>query len=234
MAVFARASESDVEHRNDFPLIRGRILEASVSKDWETARREWEYQRLISEEDEDFVDRCELCNQVGLRANYLIVNPETGRSFRVGSTCITRFLILRGTTSSEETSELVKRAAEENAALRRLHALVGKVFDMPTYGELTQFRAEAEKVLGTLDNTLVSAEKWERFTKLLLGPTPTARAVQQLRTVLFDPGKVRTRVPRRREPTQQELAWAQAVRPKKSRAKTTLVRSKGERPGEDL
>lgn len=234
MAVLARTQDVDEKRKNDFPLIRERILEASVSKDWETARREWGYQQVISEDDDDFVDQCELCNQVGLRVNHHIVNPGTNRSFRVGSTCIRRFLILRGTTSSEETSELLKRAVEEKAALKRLHGLIGKVLDRPTYDELAQFRAAAEKTLGTLNNTEIPAEKWNHFTKLLLGPTPVARAVHQLRIVLFNPGKVPTRTPRRRGPTDQELAWARTVRPKKSRAKTTLVRSKGERPGENL
>jgi hypothetical protein len=84
------------------------LLAASASGDFESARCEWEYHgEIVYEGEAHFARECELCGpKEFMQTNYVIRNAKTGTSLRVGSVCIKRFLVLRGTTSEVESAAL--------------------------------------------------------------------------------------------------------------------------------
>jgi len=78
------------------PRIIKVLTENSVSKDFEEARTEWELLGPIPSDSDEFVGNCELCNHANYIANWFIYNPGTGRTLKVGSKCIRRFIVFKG------------------------------------------------------------------------------------------------------------------------------------------
>lgn len=90
--------------KRDFPLIKAKLVAHSTSDDYKKAKHEWQFIGIVEEDDvARFTNRCELCNQAGLRLNFEIYNSDTNKSLLVGSTCIGRFIILKGTSNEAES-----------------------------------------------------------------------------------------------------------------------------------
>lgn len=220
-------SEAEVPQR-DFPLIRQRLLEKSESNTYEEARTEWEFTKTVYEGEPDFTDQCELCNAVGLRTNYLIVNKYTHNTFLVGSHCITRFIRLGGALTQEESNEIFEAARRKQEAAQVLQRLLPAILTQPTPGELLDFRNYSKKILGSLDNRSIT--NWKPYLEMLLGPRQTSEQVAKIRTALFEPARVRVIKPAMPTGT-GEGHWATAIKAKRARVRTSLARSGAYRVG---
>lgn len=181
----------------DSPLIKRRITRASHAKTYEEARREWRYTNVILEDDEDFVERCELCNQPGLRANFVIVNIKTSNNFKVGSTCIKRFIILEGAETQEESNEMFEAQALKMMAGRHLaEKYLPQLLDpVPSPQAVTDFREASKVFLGSLEQLRLDSATWENYLTALFGDKRPQEIINRVRIALFYPAKL---YPRRR------------------------------------
>jgi hypothetical protein len=102
------------------------LLAKSENKEFNAACGEWVYEGdVILEEESDFEGNCELCKQGGLKTNYVIHNernPE--KSFKVGSSCITRFLRLNASSSIDESNLLFAHLANIGLLAKKIRPLV--------------------------------------------------------------------------------------------------------------
>lgn len=83
------------------------LLAASFARDFEAARREWEYNgKIIYEGEPGFSRECGLCGPKELmRMNFVVRNVVNGNTLQVGSVCVKRFLVLAGTSSMTESMD---------------------------------------------------------------------------------------------------------------------------------
>ena len=89
-------------------ILKIKILQASSSKDWETACREWEIlQVYIADEPQ----KC-LCGHYPIKRICELVNKVTGSIEKVGSCCVTKFLPIK----PELIISSVKRVRENSLA----------------------------------------------------------------------------------------------------------------------
>lgn len=222
------------ETKRDFPLIRNRIIEASLSNDWEEARKEWSFINIYHDDHEQFSESCQLCNASNLKDNYEIINHNTGRKYLVGSKCITRFLILNGAENIEDSSVLFALKTEEILAYKNIHKLLPFVLDIPTPQQLISFRKCCMTVLGR-KNTAFDIEPavWKDFIGKLCIDSTKARGViiDRIRNALFEPKLIPTR--KVKMSTEQEQikigSWASRRKSKKTRVTTTLAKSEAYR-----
>jgi len=219
------AAEIHEPSQRDFPLIRKRILEASISDDFEEARREWEFINIIDEGNERFVEDCELCNHTGLKENYEIVNSATQKRFLVGSSCIKRFIILKGAASQEESNALFKAQESKLFAKRRIQALLASILLTPTYQELMYFREASKTVLGSLDNLTIPPAVWDDYIHFLLGPHPKRENIEKIRTALFNHKAVTLKKVDLESMTEEEARLAMRKKAK-AKVRTTLSKSR--------
>lgn len=90
MELFLRfqRGRSDME-RNNFEVLKERVLELSESSIWEIAVTEWEISNC--EEDENCSSQC-VCGQTNLKYLFTIHNFKNNNElYYIGSTCIKRF-----------------------------------------------------------------------------------------------------------------------------------------------
>lgn len=221
--------QNDIGKR-DFPLIRENILKASSSDDWETARREWKFTRVIFEDDEEFIERCQLCNQPNLGMNYEIVNEETGKIYLVGSSCITRFIIFAGMETQEASNAYFETRERKLLAIKRLNHFLPEILSQhPTRHQLGIFRETAKDFLGDLDNRFISQKTWDEFVSTLLGPHPDLSNIDTIRNAVFRPESVRVKQSSSEDKKEVEY-WTRRMKVRRKRVRTTLVRPGGERP----
>lgn len=219
--------------KRDFPLIKKRLVRKSKGKNYEEACREWEFIGLVEEEEvENFNGNCELCNQGGLKLNFRIYNPNTQSFFSVGSTCIKRFLIFKGTSSLNESWDYFIGAAHRFASYKDLEKLLPDVLrDRPLSKDVMLFRKISKEILGSYDNVKVSPDLWKQFIDFLLGPEhpriedlERKKKFNRIRDILFNPRSVPVKKPKRVETGKASGSWASKGR-RKARARTTLSRS---------
>lgn len=187
---------------------------------YEKARTEWDFEDIIDEKDTDFVEQCELCNQVGLKSNYIISNSLTSKKLKVGSSCIRRFILLRGTTSQEESNALFDYKKKQLLNAKKIQAVLHEVLsDLPSTSAVVKFKSASKDILGTLDNKQIEPSKWKQYINLLFGKyNPKKEVLDRVRMVLF--GKVKTR--KQKFDTGEEAGrWANTMKVKK-RVTTTL------------
>lgn len=225
-------NEAESQQR-DFPLVRSRIVENSHSKDYEEARREWTLVDVHDEKSAEFTDRCELCNQPGLRINFEIVNHDTGKRFLVGSRCITRFLILEGAITQEESNALFEYKRRQMMATKELQKYLPAILTEPTGWEVHAFREASRVILGTLDHGQVvkNPSPWMGYIKGLLGKDPPKWQIDLIRTVLFEPRKVKVKKVALTKTSEAVGHWAGKIKAKKTRAQLSINRSKEDQPG---
>lgn len=226
---------NELQPKRDFKLVKSRISKNSLSDDWEEARREWEFEKIIFEDDLDvveyFTQTCELCNHVGLKRNYEIFNPGTGKYFLVGSTCIKRFLLLKGAENQSQSAEIFDFQVKKMLAARKLQSILPSLLSEPTQYEAHVFRNASKNILESLDSNLITAEKWKHYLKLLLGPNPNENHVERIRIVLFNPSKMHYKKVTDFSTGEEDGRWANRTRVKKTKIETTSARSKEDRPG---
>ena len=128
------------------PLVTKTLLLNSQSKVFEDAKQEWELVTHISNDTEDFVENCELCNHKNYKENWLIQNQYTHALLKVGSDCIRRFIQLAGTSSQADSNTFFDNKQKEIGTEIELKVLYKEVIVLP----------------------LPTARKANRFKKLLL------------------------------------------------------------------
>ncbi|MEG6615342.1 hypothetical protein V6C27_02715 [Peptococcaceae bacterium 1198_IL3148] len=220
--------------QKDFKLVKERIIANSKETEWEEARREWELTEIILEGDYDkferFTDKCELCNQPGLKTNFVISNIGTGKVFLVGSSCIKKFLLLKGAETQEQSAAIFDNEVKQIMASRKLQELLPNILSEPTNYEALTFRKHSKIILETLENILIKPTLWKKYLKLLFGPiTPPPKDLDQIRNILFQPSKVRYKKVTDLSTGEEEGRWANKLKTK-TKVETTLVRSKEDRP----
>lgn len=216
------------------PIVKRNILANSVSDDFEQARREWVPGDIIEENDERYVDHCMICNQPGLMTNYEIINAGTGSSLKVGSTCIGGFIIFQGMESQEESNAFFERNINKIIGYKELKALLPAVLDFrPEYKYVVEFIDASKFVLGTLDRGRQVPGVWQEYIKMLLGNSPEEWKVERIKQILWDPKKVDIKKENKKlqDTNFQDGHWANLVKVKGSRVKTTLRKSKEDNPG---
>jgi len=87
-------------------ILKIKILQASNSKDWETARSEWEIMQVYFSEEPQ---KC-LCGHYPIKRICELVNKNTGTIEKVGSCCVTNFLPVK----PELIMSSIKRIKENN------------------------------------------------------------------------------------------------------------------------
>jgi len=102
------------------------LLSKSESQNFDAACGEWIYEGEVILEGETFFEgNCELCKQGGLKTNYVIRHakkPEN--SFKVGSSCITRFLRLNASSTMDESNSLFAHLANIGLMAKKIRPLV--------------------------------------------------------------------------------------------------------------
>ena len=219
--------------KRELPIVKGKIIASSLSSEWEEARREWECIGVLEEEEYDnierFSERCELCNQGGLKTNYEISNPSTGKKFMVGSTCIKNFLILKGAESQEQSTALFEFQVKQMLASKRLQALLPTILQEPTQHDALIFRNSSKDILGSLDVKDITGQIWDKYIKLLFGSNSPEKLIERVKTVLFQPSKIIYKRVKDRSTGQEDAYWTRKAKVK-TRVKTTLRKSKEDRP----
>jgi hypothetical protein len=82
---------------------------------------------LLISTSEDFTPKCELCNQGGLKLNFILHNDETGAILRVGTTCILRFGIGKHVFDIQSGIQLLQNIVDEERLLTELRGLFGTI-----------------------------------------------------------------------------------------------------------
>lgn len=218
----------------DFKLVKERILNNSLGDEWDEARSEWECIGMITEDDYDyyehFTERCELCNQPGLKTNYKIKNINNGTMFLVGSTCIKRFLLLKGAKTQEESAAIFDFQVKKMIAVKRLQVLLPDILTEPTKYQGLVFRNASKEVLGTLDNRLLNPQTWASYIQLLFGTnSPPPKFLDRVRNILFQPGKVVFKKVTDLSTGEEEGRWADKTKVK-TRIELSSARSREDRP----
>ncbi|MTI82627.1 MAG: hypothetical protein FH756_01750 [Firmicutes bacterium] len=220
--------------KNDFKLVKERILENSLADEWDEARREWELTKLIDRDDMELFDRfteqCQLCNQVGLKKNYQIFNPGTGKIFLVGSTCIKKFLLLKGAETQQQSADIFDFQVKQMLAVKKLQQLLPDILSEPTAYDANRFRNASREILETLDNLQIKKTTWNKYIKLLFGTeSPHEKSIERVRNVIFQPSKLRFKKVKDLSTGEEEGRWADKIKTK-TKVETTLSRSKEYRP----
>lgn len=216
----------------EYPIIRSRLIEASQSKDYEEARREWDIVGVIMSDDVDsnFIERCELCNHGPLVANFVIQNMKNKNRFSVGSTCIKRFLILQGASNQAESIEIFEYRASKIIAAKNLPDLFREILaPEPSFSVIDRFRKASAKYLGTDKFQQVPRDTWDAYINYLMGENKNPEDIRRVNLALNDPGKLIKRKKTRLTAPSEEIGhWGPK---KRSRVTTTLRSSKDDRPG---
>ncbi|WP_256761420.1 hypothetical protein [Cohnella sp. WQ 127256] len=130
------------------PFVTRSVLTNSLSQVFDEARQEWSLSDVIDSTSEGFSDNCELCNTPHLSANFVIHNPLTERSLRVGSRCIIRFGVVKGSVDAASGSLILNNFISERNNLIELRTLLSSVMIFrPHAQDLHDFHNALKKVL---------------------------------------------------------------------------------------
>ena len=127
--------------------VRENILPLSVADTLPEAFEEWSFTEN-TEDHEDAIETCQLCNQEDLRYHFEIRNALTGSTLWVGSQCILKF----GVSVFEEGRRLDSRASK-----KKLDRLVQKMRLESCIRALRQLASTEDSDI--LDNALAYYEK---------------------------------------------------------------------------
>lgn len=215
--------EAELAER-DYPLIKDRIVAVSEASHFEDACREWEMISIVDGDDPEFVDRCEVCNQPGLGRNFKIRNYKTAHVYLVGSRCIKRFIILKGTENLEDSWRFFERWQKRTEAVKNLKLLAVQLVYVKRVdpAALRKFRHHAKTALGSLDQQLISKNAWKGFCDQLLADIPVEGrqpAIDKIRMAIFAPRFLS--IDRSSMGARPENAWIK----KRARVVTTLSKS---------
>lgn len=225
---FFIVGEEEKITQREAKLVKERILENSISDDWEEARREWEFVGMILQDDygaiEKFTETCQLCNQPNLSKNFEIYNPRTAKRFLVGSTCIKRFIMLKGAETQEQSAAIFDFQVQKIMASRIIQEVIPEILSQPTQYDVHRFRKASKIILGSLDNKeIIEGGTWEEYIKFVFGPVkPPAGALEKIKYALFEPKKIKYKKVTDLSTGEEEAKWTKEQKGK-TRVETTLV-----------
>lgn len=222
--------EEEKVTKREIKIVRERIINNSKSDDWEEARREWEFIGMILEDDyiglERFSNSCQLCNQRPLTKNFEINNPLTGVTFLVGSTCIKRFIMLKGASSQSESAAIFEFQAKKMFASRTIQELLPSILTESTRNDVDRFRNASKVILGSLKNKEINNDAWEEYLRFVFGPVPPPPgSIDKIRYALFEPRKLQFKKVTDLSTGKEEARWTRDQKAK-TRVRTTLVSKK--------
>ncbi len=223
--------------KRDFPFIKKKLIANSIAGTYEEAMTEWEFVGILDEENmECFVPRCQLCNQPGLRINFEIHNPDTRKKFLVGSSCIKKFLVLKGTGSLEESWDFFVRQSIKYASLDDLRHFASGVLVIENIQlhQIRRFRKLVADVLGLRDQSSLNSavfenkEDWDGLVQHLIGLNDGSdqtrlKKLERLKLILFNPSQL-VKKQKFLDTGEKDGHWASKGR-RGMRVETTLSRS---------
>jgi hypothetical protein len=89
------------------------ILPLSISGELSEAFTEWSFTE-ITEDHEDIIENCQLCNQEQLRYHFEIENKYTQETLMVGSSCILKFNVAVYEKNIDHTASFFKITLKKN------------------------------------------------------------------------------------------------------------------------
>ena len=177
------------------PLIKSTLISNSLFNDFDEAKAEWELVGNIPSESYDFVENCELCNRRNYIENWVVFNPNTKKTLKVGSECIKRFIILNGARTQEDSNtffELKERELKKEYTLRELYkAVVVEV--LPLARKVNRFRGLLIQLLDDRGQRhLTNDEKGILYIikETLKVKNPSDKEVKNLYSIIHEPEKV--------------------------------------------
>lgn len=207
------------------------VIRATGINDFEQARTGWELIDVVSEEDEQFSDRCELCNQPELKTNYIIQHPLTLSIIKVGSKCIRRFVCFKDIINQEDSNRYFDHQSRKIIARKSIkQSLVGIFAPSIEMKNVNDFRYYCSSILecdmGDIRRTCQEyPQKWNMLLKELrkqyheIRFTFNKEEMERINAALFNPRTlpiIRSKV--KLEPTEGMIK-------KRHRIQTTLARS---------
>jgi hypothetical protein len=108
---------------------RKRIISVllSSSSEFDEAKKEFVVESLIDETDDSFSGCCQLCGTTGLKYNFVLHNPITGKRLQVGTTCIIRFGVGQGVYDFDTGITLLQNIADERYLINEIQTAVTSV-----------------------------------------------------------------------------------------------------------
>lgn len=129
-------------------FVTSSVLQRSHSQVFEEARQEWVLNNVIDSTSEEFSGYCEMCNTPDLSANFVLYNPLTDKYLRVGTTCIIRFGVVKGSVDVESGTLIVNNFITERKKLDELRGLLSAVMIFrPNAKDIHDFHNALKKVL---------------------------------------------------------------------------------------
>lgn len=124
------------------PLIKKVLTENSRSDEFEEARTEWEFVGPIPSDSVEFVENCELCNHRNHLGNWMISNPYTNRTLKLGSDCIRRFILFSGTSSQADSNRFFDIQEKEYENMMEVNGYFRTMLQdpLPLAREFNRFR----------------------------------------------------------------------------------------------
>ena len=136
-----------LEISEPMPIVKKNVMENSLAPVFDDAKHEWTLNDVTDSSDDNFSERCELCNTNHLKHNFIIYNPLTGKSLRVGSRCILRFGLVSGNVDVSSGVVMLQNFADEKYYVDQLQTMVGSVMVLEPYAKDVHFFYKTLKAL---------------------------------------------------------------------------------------
>lgn len=210
------------------PLIIKTLIENSLSNDFEEAKKEWELIGPITRDSEEFVSNCELCNSHLQKENWIIFNPNSLATLKIGSECIRRFILLAGTSSHEDSITFFEiRSKEFKTEMDLIELYPEAVKDpLPTRRNINTFRKKLLALLESKGQAYTSDQDIEFIlTSLLRKTKASGKEKFRLFEILNQPEKI-TYQPENKKWREYKLKEGDTWKKKNKVTGGTLVSSK--------
>jgi hypothetical protein len=203
-----------------------RLLQRSQSQNFDEARREFLIQGVQDSTSEDFSPKCELCDQGGLKHNFILEHEKTGEILRVGSRCILRFGIGKGIYDVESGRVFLQNIVDEKLLLEELRGLYGTI--LPLTPEAYDVKQYVDRMRKYFSIRGIENPTTEQLLELI--PPERRKTVgiyeqYRLRQLWEKPGTIDTLRTKKRIRTTQNPKEGQTWYKKRRRVQTTLARS---------
>lgn len=171
------------------------LCSKSLSQTFDEAKLEWILTDVIDETCDGFVDTCELCHTKNLKYNFVLYNPKTNQTLRVGTTCIIRFRLVKGIVDVESGISVLQKFVDEQMYINQLQTEVASMMVLhPDAKSLMIFHKNLKKVmeLKGINNPTV-----DQIGEICYGPNWKDKSKDQfvfwrLKTIWENPGSIET------------------------------------------
>lgn len=219
-----RLNANEAELKAPSKQVVRNLLSISKSQNFDEAKREFSIQGAQDSTSEDFTPKCELCNQGGLKLNFILHNDETGAILRVGTTCILRFGIGKGIYDSKSGIQLLQSIVDEKELLKELRGLFGTV--IPLYPEEYDVKQYIDRMRKYFSIRGIQHPTREQLIELI----PPERTIREydfyrLRDLWENPKAIDTIRSKRKIRTPQNPKEGETWYKKRRRVQTTLAHS---------